>query len=122
MFATRIQSLAPCKSALKVFLQDHSVLNTDDAKQRRTHNSLNGGMYEISMEENDEFLKLYALSWMLKEKMYLIELRTPTFKMHMDLDVIGESPLQLQMLQETWLPVIQDVITSFYPSVEKGSV
>ena len=80
-------------------------------KDEYTHLLLNGGMLRI--EDNEEFLRLYAKDLRLGFKHYICEIKTPIFKLFSDLDFFEEAELSNEYLLQV-LTEIQNVVCEFF--------
>lgn len=82
-------------------------------KDEYTHLLLNGGMLKI--ENNAQFLELYAKDIRLKFKHYICEIKTPVFKLFSDLDFFEETEISKDFLLQV-LAEIQSVVREFFKS------
>jgi hypothetical protein len=88
---------------LKLFLNRHRVKSEEGKKEDAvlTHYSLVGGKFNIPPEQHAEWLRLYADHLQRgREPLFFIELRTPIFRMHFDVDFIQPT-----------VPTLSDIVT-----------
>lgn len=58
-----------------------------------THTLMNGGSLSVPKCDSNDFFKTMVECMTKKEKLYVVELKTPKFKMFMDVDYVGETEL-----------------------------
>lgn len=92
------------------YIKDHKVTEAAEA----THYSLAGGKFKFS--EGEQFLKLYANELRLNHAMFMIEKRTPVFRMHFDIDMVQRTePTEQDVVQ--LVSLCTEVFKTFYPGV-----
>ncbi len=93
-------------------------LSSDTDISEATHYSLAGGKYKISAKHHDWFLGCLAYElWQDQRFFYLIELKTPVFRMHMDLDFIQTGTVDESEVRRL-VQMLSTIIHSFYSHLE----
>ncbi|MCH9718086.1 MAG: hypothetical protein K0U52_13535 [Gammaproteobacteria bacterium] len=93
-------------------------LTSDTDISEATHYSLAGGKYHISQKHNDWFLGCLAYElWQNQRFFYLIELKTPVFRMHMDLDFIQTGTVEEGDVKRL-VQMLSTIIHSFYSHLD----
>ncbi len=64
-----------------------------------THTLMNGGSLSVPICDTKTFMKTY-IEEVRKNKLYIVELKTPTFYMFMDVDYVNEVPLSRHEIVE----------------------
>lgn len=98
-------------------------LKKEDPGSRATHFSMSGGKYDIPTEKlNNMFLKRFAHSLHMDraQNIFLIEKKTPVFRMHMDLDFIQRAAVPSSDVYR-FTALLSTIISSFYPADIRGS-
>lgn len=102
---------------LKLFLNKHRVKSEDGRKEDAvlTHYSLVGGKFNIPPERHNEWLRLYADHLQRgRDPLFFIELRTPVFRMHFDVDFIQPTVPSLADIV-TLVDIASKTMRRFYP-------
>ncbi len=73
---------------------------TKGEKQNRSHVLMNGGSLYIPHDRVGEFCDEYIKAVTKKEKLYLVEQKTPTYNFFLDIDYKDEDAMQLDYLQK----------------------
>lgn len=81
-----------------------------------THLLLDGGTLYVNIDDkqNKEFCIRLAEDIDAGVSNFVAEMRTPVFKMHVDLDIYEDDPISDEVLHDIWVTNIQYVIKSFY--------
>lgn len=92
------------------YIREHKVVDAAEA----THYSLSGGKFKFT--DGDEFLRLYANEHRLNHALFMIEKRTPVFRMHFDIDMVqAEPPSEQDVVQ--LVNLCTEVFKTFYPGI-----
>lgn len=97
-------------------------LGFKDITKPDTHLLLDGGRLHVSMGTNPLFCKLLADDIDNNVSNFVTELRTPIFKMHIDLDVYDpvETPMSPELLRE-WVREMIHVMRDFFPHIDDNT-
>lgn len=77
-----------------------------------THLLLSGGKVNIPQEEHKTMCKYYAKDVVAGNPNYITEMRTPVFKFHMDIDLLGEQEIEIDEIID-YCKTIQECIKQF---------
>jgi RNA polymerase-binding transcription factor DksA len=99
------------------WMNNHRVDSPSDS----THFSYAGGKYLVPDADHDTFLRLYARELQCNEnkkcnRLFLIEKKTPVFRMHFDLDLIQETAVTQSDAAEL-AKLLCSVFATYYPGV-----
>lgn len=95
---------------------------TKDKTVAETHMSLVGGRYYIPDAQHDRWLRVYSEELRLNEcSMFMVERRTPVFKMFLDLDFQDQSEVTSDTVLQ-FVEIITSVFRSFFPDANTECV
>jgi hypothetical protein len=83
-----------------------------------THVTMNNGRFHISDDQEDEFLRWYAVSLSLNKRMWFVEQLTSVFRYFVDLDFSQLVGIPERAMQATAM-VVQRVVLRFFPGVNR---
>lgn len=108
-----LPSPVPIRAFSSSFSNYAKLHRVEDASEA-THYSLAGGKFKVPDE--DEFLRLYTNELRLNHIMFMIEKRTPVFRMHFDIDMIQRTePTEQEVVQ--LVNLCTEVFKTFYPGI-----
>ena len=92
-------------------------LSADDSVSKATHFSLGMGKYAIPPERRQEFLIALAHALHTQQpRLFLIEKKTPVFRMHMDIDFIQKTQVSTEDIK-IFTAMLSTIMRDFYPAV-----
>lgn len=102
--------------ALREFLRPYRIGKSEKGAVS-THYSMAGGKFYIPDEQHTKWLKLYAAEWARRSgSLFIVELRTPVFRMHFDIDMLQHTEPTDAELQDL-ARFFSTVFKTFYPDV-----
>ena len=90
-------------------LSNNCYVKRGDDDQSYTHLLLSGGKLRIDSDKTHDFLKLYSQYLDSKQKLYVIEMKTPIFSFILDLDFFQHIPLNAEIIKN-YIETIQKSI------------
>jgi hypothetical protein len=95
-------------------IKDSIVLKGKDDSREATHLLLDGGRLHISEKAVPVFQRKYAADIEMKRNNFILEVKTPVYKMIMDLDTYETVNRSYEEMRP-WLCEIQRVVADMYP-------
>lgn len=89
---------------------------TTGGSKEMTHLLLDGGKLSVSPEDEKTFLTKVASDISRGVKNYIVELRTPIYKFHADIDVFEEKPKDYSEIKK-WIIEMLSILRDFYPKI-----
>lgn len=89
--------------------------NEKDEKEA-THRLLDGGNLHVPEEIEQLFYEKYASDIFMNRVNYILETKTPIYRLLMDLDIYESREISYDELRE-WIFAIQDVVNDMYPQL-----
>lgn len=103
--------------ALREFLRPYRIGKAEKGAVS-THYSMAGGKFHIPDEQHTRWLKLYAAEWARRNgSLFIVELRTPVFRMHFDIDMVQHTEPSDTELHDL-ARFFSGVFKTFYPDVQ----
>jgi hypothetical protein len=99
------------KDTLESWVLDHHTYEDRQlCLEQPTHVSQRGGHYHVSDELHTQLMQVWKESVEKMETFYLEEIRTPTFRLYVDIDIKSTEPNDLyDIVQTGWLELITKV-------------
>lgn len=105
-------------SSFKHWALKHRFFMTEKNADGReaTHRLLDGGNLHVPESQEKTFMEKYASDVFMREINYILEVKTPIYKLLVDLDIYENSEISYKQLRE-WIMVIQSVVKDMYPNL-----